>query len=170
MKRLYVLRSMRHRETGQYGLADYHRPLTRRGEIAAMAMGAAMQKKKYIPDLIICATTARTRQTLSNIWPYLNSAGASTPRIIYDYQLHLMRGEAMLNRLHQAEDGYENILIISIAPGISDLAQLLNRPNAAGINPLLRELPKGSLAIYKCTIQSWAELAPASNSLIEILS
>ncbi len=170
MKRLYLLRSTRHRSAGQSALADYHRPLTRRGEIAAIAMGKAMQKNGYIPDLVICAAVTRTRQTLANAWPFLHDAKGNVPEIVYDYRIHLMRGEAMLQRIHEVEARFERVLIISIAPGISDLARLLNQPNIAAPDPFAQDLPTGGLASFDCNIESWTALSPACGALINILN
>lgn len=170
MKRLYLLRSARHRLTGHSNLANYHRPLTRRGEIAAMAVGKAMQKNGYTPDLVICATTTRTRQTLANAWPCLHDTNGTAPELVYDFRIHLMRGEAMLQRLHEIDARFERVLIVSISPGISDLARLLNHANMDTADPFAQDLTMGSLAIFDCDADDWAAVTPACGTLINILN
>lgn len=170
MKRLYLLRSTRHRAIGLSSLEDYHRPLSRRGEISAINMGRIFRKHGYIPDLVICATTTRTRQTLANVWPDLLDATGKAPKAIYDYHMHLMRGEALIARLREVEDHYDRVLIVGIAPGISDLAQLLNQPKAQLPDPFEHGMPMGGLAVFDCNIVSWTDLAPACNELIQFIN
>ena len=45
-------------------LADFDRPLAPRGEEAALRMGAYMAAHDLLPDLILCSTAQRARQTL----------------------------------------------------------------------------------------------------------
>ncbi len=168
MKRLYLLRSTRHR-TVDSALSDYHRPLTRRGEIAATAMGKAMQKNGYIPDLVICATATRTRQTLANAWPYLQGMNGAAPELLHDFRIHLMRGDAMLQRLREINACFDRVLIVSIAPGISDLARLVIHPKEDTPDPFAQDLPMGGLAIFDCDADDWTSLSPACGTLINIL-
>lgn len=170
MKRLYLLRSTRHRTTGHVSLADYHRPLTRRGELAAITMGKTMQKNGYTPDLVICAAPTRTRQTLANAWPHLHDTNGNPPELVHDYRIHLMRGEAMLRRLHEIEARFERVMMVSITPGISDLADLLNQPNMATPDAFSHGLPVGGLAVFDCNVEAWTALTPACGALVKIVS
>lgn len=169
MKRLYLLRSTRHRSTISSSLPDYHHPLTQRGEIAAIAMGKRMQENSYMPEHVVCATATRTRQTLANIWPYLTDAQGKAPELALDYQIHLARGEAVLHRLQETAKRISSLLLVSIAPGISDLARLLIKPVKDQPGPFSADLPMGALAVFDCGIESWAELSPGCGSLIKIL-
>lgn len=168
MKRLYLMRSALHRVTSAT-LPDYHHPLKRRGEIAAMSMGKVMQKNGYIPDLVICAAPTRTRMTLSNMWSYLGEADDKLPELIHDYRIHLARGDAMLKRLHEVDAKIDSLLMISISPGISDLARLLNNAKIAAPDPFAQDLPPGGLAIFDCNADSWETVSPACGTLINIL-
>ncbi|MSP41799.1 MAG: hypothetical protein EXR08_00290 [Alphaproteobacteria bacterium] len=161
MKRLYLLRSMRHRSVTASTLKDYHRPLTRRGEIAAMAAGKRMQANGYLPENVICSTATRTRQTLAHIWPYLAHTTGKMPELAYDFHIHLARGDALLQRLQETDAGQQSLLMLSIAPGICDLARLINRPAAGAPDPFANDLPLGALAIFDCAADDWADLTPA---------
>jgi len=169
MKRLYLLRSTRHRSVISTTLKDYDRPLTRRGEIAAMATGKRMQANRYLPDYVICSAVTRARQTLAHIWPYLTDASGKMPELVYDYHMHLERGDAMLQRLQETDAGKQSLLMVSIAPGICDLARLINRPAAGAPDPFANDLPMGALAIFDCTADDWINLAPACGELLKII-
>lgn len=166
MKRLYLLHAARPRIDPSINLSDYHLPLTRRGEIRAARMGEFMQKQGYSPDLIICASPARARQTLSNMWPYLQSAGRPQ-EIIHDYRVHLMKGDGLLSQLQQLDEKYSQVLLLGMHPGAGELAGLLTRPasdSAAASSP---ELSPGALMVFDCGNAPWKSLALGSARLLE---
>ncbi len=164
-KQIFLLRSARARGADDTSLSDYHRPLTRRGESAAISMGKLMLRKGYTPDLVICATPARARQTLAYIWPSL----LRKPHLIHDGKLHLMRGNEMLARLQQVDSAYHRLLIVGKAPGITELARLLYRPPSSGApSPFTIEIAPCTLAVFECELESWADLAPACGGLVGI--
>jgi len=169
MKQLLLLRSCRHRAAAASSLADYHRPLTPRGEIAAMQLGKIMRKNHYIPDLALCATPARTRQTLAFIWPCLENAHGKTPKLVYDFKLHDMRGDGLLERLQQLDAECDRVLLVSTAPGICDLARMLWKAQNGAPSPFIADLPPGGLAVLTCETGKWAELAAGMCSLSELI-
>lgn len=166
MKRLYLLHAAQPRVQSSVNLSDYHLPLTQRGEIRAAQSGKFMLKQGYLPDLIICASPARARQSLSNMWPYLQSAGRPQ-EIIHDYRIHLMTGEGLLSQLQQLDEKYSQVLLIGMHPGAGELARLLIRPagdSAAASSP---ELSPGMLMVLDCGSAPWKSLAPRSARLLE---
>ena len=63
MSRLFLLR---HAKAGwaEPGMRDFDRPLEPLGRTDADAIGAAMRASAYIPDLVLCSTAKRARETL----------------------------------------------------------------------------------------------------------
>lgn len=169
MKQLLLLRSFRHRATSSSNLADYHHPLTRRGEIGAMQLGNNMRKNHYIPDLAICATPTRARQTLAFIWPFFTDAHGKTPEIIYDFKMHDMRGAELLDRLQQLGSEFDRVMLVSTAPGIYDLARLIWKTHDNEPSPFTADMPPGGLAVFACEAGSWAELTAGMCSLTELI-
>jgi len=169
MKQLLLLRCFRHRTTESSNLADYHRPLKRRGEIAAMKLGAIMQQKQHFPDLAICATPTRARQTLAFIWPFLTDAQSNKPNLIYDFKIHDMRGVELLHRLQQLDAEVDKVLLVSTPPGISDLAKALWKPQNNEPSPFVEHLPPGGLAVLTCEAASWTQLTAGMCNLSELI-
>ncbi len=66
MARLFLLR---HAKAGwaQPGMRDFDRALEPSGAADAEAMGEAMRTHGYVPDLTLCSTAARARQTLEGV-------------------------------------------------------------------------------------------------------
>ncbi|MFZ5914928.1 MAG: SixA phosphatase family protein [Pseudomonadota bacterium] len=166
MKRLYLLHAARPRADPSLNLSDYHLPLTRRGEILAAQLGKFMLKQGYSPDLVICASPARARLTLSNMWAYLASS-AHPQQIIHDYRIHLMKGEELLSQLQQLEERYKEVLLVGARRGVDELAKLLVRPSEDSSLTALPELAPGALMVFDCGTAPWTSLAPGSARLLE---
>jgi phosphohistidine phosphatase len=52
-------------------LPDHDRPLNSRGKAQAPMVGKAMAKRGLNPDLVLCSTARRTRDTLDLVLPEL---------------------------------------------------------------------------------------------------
>ena len=63
MPRLFLLRHAKS-PPAVPGQKDFDRPLAARGRAAAPAVGRHMADKGYLPDLVLCSPSARTRETL----------------------------------------------------------------------------------------------------------
>ncbi|MBX3578010.1 MAG: histidine phosphatase family protein [Rhizobiaceae bacterium] len=70
MSRLFLLR---HAKAGwaEPGMRDFDRPLDATGRADAEAIGEMMQASSLKPDLIVCSTARRARETLDGIAPHL---------------------------------------------------------------------------------------------------
>ncbi|GAB2822986.1 histidine phosphatase family protein [Actinocorallia aurea] len=110
-KRLLVLRHAK-AEVG-FGLADHERPLAERGLRDSAAMGAHLKEEGLIPDLVLCSTALRTRQTLEGL---ALDAPVSYERGIY------------------TGDGYDLLTLVQITP--AEVGTLL----LVGHNPAVHEL------------------------------
>ena len=62
MKRLLI---MRHAKSSwkDTDLTDHERPLKKRGKDDAHRMGKLLRSKKIVPDIILCSTAMRARET-----------------------------------------------------------------------------------------------------------
>src|ERR1700716_4011728 len=66
MKSLHLLRHAKS-SWKDPGLNDHDRPLSKRGRQTAKMMAAYLRRAKIAPDLVICSTAMRARQTLDPI-------------------------------------------------------------------------------------------------------
>ena len=68
---------MRHAKSSwsEPGLADHDRPLNKRGKQAAPEMGKLLRKEGLVPDLILCSTARRSRQTAEAVAASLRLRG-----------------------------------------------------------------------------------------------
>ena len=149
---------------GDAGLADHERPLNRRGERAAEAMAQHIAKKAPRPDLILCSTAARSRQTLA---PLVHCLAAPAPPILLEKGLYLASEAALLTRLQDAPSEAGTVLLIGHNDGIWRLAEILaGRGRAALLNALQGKFPTGALASLRAPIERWSDLAAGSAELV----
>jgi phosphohistidine phosphatase len=145
-------------------LDDHERPLNRRGEQAAKAMAAHIARRDPRPDLILCSTALRTRQTLA---PLVKLLDAPAPPIALEKDLYLASEDALLARLQAVGDEISTVLLIGHNDGIWHLAEALAGSGAADSLAALREkYPTGTLATLRCQDGPWRDLAPGGAELV----
>jgi phosphohistidine phosphatase len=147
-KRLYLLRhaksSWKHAD-----LADHDRPLAGRGRRAADAIARYLCEQAIAPELVLCSTARRARETAERIRPSLGA----TP-VHYESELYGASAAALVERLRSVPEGVASVLLIGHNPAIAELARDIARPS-----PQRRELeakfPTAALAMLSLPIPSW---------------
>ena len=118
-------------------LADYDRPLAKRGQKAAPLIGAAIARLDLKPDLILCSGAARTRETLALVLPPL---GAPPPEVIYDDAIYMATPATLMALLRKPPGAKtpKRVMIVGHNPGLEELSEELvgggarGRPGADG--------------------------------------
>jgi phosphohistidine phosphatase len=145
-------------------LDDHDRPLNGRGERSAKAMADHIARQGPRPDLILCSTAMRTRQTLE---PLLKRLPAPAPPISLEDGLYLASEQLLLARLRAVPDAVSTVLLIGHNDGIGELAQMLAGSGPADALAKLREkYPTGTLATLQVPDGPWSDLAPGSTELV----
>ena len=116
------------------------------------------------PDLILCSTATRTRQTLA---PLVKALGAPTPPIALEKDLYLAGEDALLERLKALPDEVQTVLLIGHNDGIGQLAgALAGQGRASELADLREKYPTGALAHLRMHRGPWSALAPGSCELL----
>ena len=145
-------------------LTDHDRPLNRRGERAAKAIGDHLAHHGPRPDLILCSTAARARQTLA---PVVKRLDSPAPPIMLEDTLYLASEEALLARLHAVADDVRTVLLVGHNDGIWRLAELLaGRGSPAHLAALQEKYPTGTLTTLRLPNGPWSDLAAGSGELV----
>jgi phosphohistidine phosphatase len=156
---------LRHAKSGwgTPGLADHERPLNERGQQAALHMAEYIARHAPRPDLILCSTAVRTRQTLA---PALARLTSPAPLIALEKGLYLASEMALLTRLQAIPGEIGTVLLIGHNEGLWQLAELLAGHGPASLLGALRdEYPTGALAVLRTPADRWSELAAGSAEL-----
>lgn len=162
-KRLLILRHAK--AMPSEGLEDSKRPLAPKGLEDSEALGKVMQQHKgYQPDLALCSPSVRTRQTLDGVLKSLAPPSVQYLDAIYDGTRSDLFGA-----VQNAEEKYSNILLVGHNPGIHDFAATLADDASPLFNRLLAGYKPGTLTVLECPCETWPELQPGQNRLIDVL-
>ena len=158
MKRVYLLRhaksSWKHPE-----LADHDRPLAGRGKRAATAIAEHLRAHEVDPELVLCSSARRARETLERIESALTGAGVRV-----EGELYGASGRELLARLRCLPDDVGSVLVIGHNPGMQELALEL----AAPAPELAGKFPTAALAALAFHGATWGELGPEATELVEL--
>ena len=120
MKTLLVLR---HGKSSwkDTSLADFDRPLKKRGKRAAEAIGKEIRRQNRCPDLVISSAARRARETAELV---AKLAGCGE-RIITTKKLYMSGFRAYLKVLTKVDEIYERVLLVGHNPDLEDLVEHL---------------------------------------------
>jgi len=150
-KKLYLLRHLKS-SWDDDTLADHDRPLAPRGRKAGKRMVRYLQTAGVAPELVLCSSAARTRQTLEAVRAALGDA-----EVRFEETLYAASDEELLGVLRAVEPDVGSVLVIAHNPGLEDLAAALS-----GVRQ--EKFPTGALATLGYE-GSWAQLGPGSCEL-----
>ncbi len=126
-------------------------------------MADYIARQRPLPDLILCSTAARTRQTLAPLLQRL----APPPSVSYERGLYLAAEDALLSRLKALEADVTTALLIGHNDGIWLLANALagSGPKDA-IARLEVKYPTAALAILRTPVTHWHDLGEHQCELV----
>ena len=139
-------------------LADHDRPLAARGRRDAKLIARHLRGAGVDPELVLCSSAARTRETLELLRPAL--AGAT---VMVEEELYGASSDDLLARLRLVPNTVGSVLLIGHNPGLHELALSL----ASGGDELERlevKVPTAALATIALAT-TWSRLAPAGATL-----
>jgi phosphohistidine phosphatase len=160
-----IILLLRHAKSAwsQPGVDDHERPLNKRGERAAEVMAEHIVHNAPRPDLILCSTALRTRQTLA---PLVHRLAHPAPPIALEKGLYLASEQALLVRLRAVPEDVRTVLLIGHNEGIGELgAVLAGSGDPAALDRLHEKFPTGALATFEVPDGPWRDLAPGGAEL-----
>ena len=164
-KRLFVLRHAKS-SWDNPGLDDHERPLALRGRRALEVMSSHIAAGDIAPQLVLCSTSRRTRETLEGI-------GVGGEHLI-EPALYSATCEDVLARLHDLPDDVASAMLIGHNPTMQMIVlRLTNRDGTGVVDPrrdaIKRKFPTGALATlsFDC---AWSDLASGRARLEEFVT
>jgi phosphohistidine phosphatase SixA len=110
-RRLYLLRHAKSSWKDER-LADHDRPLAGRGKRAAKAIAGHLRKQGIEPELVLCSTATRARETLAGIRAVLGDGEVRLER-----ELYRAGPGVLLARLHAGPEAVGSVMVIGHNPG-----------------------------------------------------
>lgn len=163
MKRLHLLRHAKS-SWDDPDLLDHERPLTARGRKAASRLAARLERQGVAPDLVLCSSAARARETLERLEPALGEA----PILVEDGLYHASAA-GLLERISSVPDDVDELLVVGHNPGLADLCLLLARPGGLRARVAV-DFPTCALATLEAdAAASWAGIAQGGMQLVGLL-
>jgi phosphohistidine phosphatase len=162
MKFLYLLRHAKS-SWKEPGLNDPDRPLNRRGRNAAKIMATYLRRSEIKPDLVICSTAIRAKQTLDPIVKAINP-----PKIILERKIYGGTQERLWEQLWNVPKSARSVLLIGHDPALHHFALELAKTG----KPLPfadEKFPTCAMARYRFR-GAWKALKPHGAKLISFVT
>ncbi len=143
---------------------DHERPLSKRGRRDGLAIGYRLVGDAIVPDLVVCSTARRSRDT----WVRAQEAGARAGRVMYDDHLYEAVAHELLKVLRRTPDEVDTVMFIGHCPAIPDLVEAL-APRDGHEELWARmdtKFPTSALATLAYQ-GGWSELARGSAHLLD---
>lgn len=156
---------MRHAQADPgWGIPDFDRGLGRQGTVDAPAAGAWLRETGLLPEMVLCSSALRTRQTCTWV---SNELGELAPTASLSDRLYGATDAQILAEINATPERVRSLLVICHQPAVQELAMRL----AASDSDMdaTMELSGGfrtaGLAVFR-TGREWAELDGADARLM----
>jgi len=164
---------LRHAKSAWPDVPDRERPLARRGQRDAPVMGRWLRGAGLVPDLVVCSTARRARETWQLVQPGLGAA----PPVRFDERVYQASAAQLLALIRREPPAVKTLLVVGHDPAVPGLALALagtspdDRTGAgagavpAGVPGRMRvKFPTSAVAVFACA-GSWDALGPGSARL-----
>ena len=164
-KRLFILRHAKS-SWDDPGLDDHERPLAPRGRRAVEAIALHVSARGIEPDVVLCSSSRRTRETLEGI--------AIGGEHLIEQHLYNATCEETIDRLRQLPESVSEAMLIGHNPTVQMVVLKLTNHDSDGADDPVRDevkrkYPTGALATLAIDCE-WTELAPGCARLEEFTS
>ncbi|QIJ61371.1 histidine phosphatase family protein [Streptomyces sp. JB150] len=157
LRRLVVLRHAK--SARPPGVPDHDRPLAPRGRRDAPAAGRALAAADCLPDLALCSTAVRARQT----WELAAAQWGTPPAVRHDPRLYAADAPGLLAVVRETPPRVGTLLLVGHNPALEDLVLGLA---GDGLDDTLERVrakfPTSALAVLSWRGTGWPELDPGA--------
>jgi phosphohistidine phosphatase len=151
MRRLILLRHAKS-DWSRPGERDHDRVLAKRGREAAPRMGAYMASHGLRPDLVLCSTATRARET----WNLVGPAFAQPPPVTYEERIYANNVDVLLELVRATKPAVHALLMVGHNPSFQVLAELLSASGHGEARRHLREkFPTAAMAVIDFPFDAW---------------
>lgn len=161
MHTLYLLRHAKS-SWADRTLPDRERPLARRGRRDAKQIAKHLVRLEIAPELVLCSSAARTRETLELVRPAL--VATSTVRL--EAGLYAASADELLERIRAVPEAVASVMVIGHNPGLQNFALVL-ASDGSELGRLEAKFPTAALATLTLPDTPWRRLSEGDAVLAE---
>ncbi len=145
MKTLFILRHAKS-SWDDANLADFDRPLNKRGFNTAPLVGETIRKNKFQIDLIISSPAKRAEQTAMLV----KETAQIEAGIRFDDRIYEASPHRLLNIASELDDKISSVMLVGHNPGLEGLVKMLTQE--------VEPMPTAALAVVDLKIDNWKEI------------
>jgi phosphohistidine phosphatase len=160
---------LRHAKSAWPDVADHERPLAGRGRRDAPRAGRWLRQAGYVPDLVVCSTALRARQT----WQLAAAELASSLPVRFEPRLYGASADDLLELVRQSPSEVETLLVVGHEPTMRELALLLasaaadaDASDSGRLERVRLKFPTAAIAVLACA-GGWSDLRPGTAGLAD---
>jgi phosphohistidine phosphatase len=149
------------------GGGDHERPLSAKGRRDADALGRRLGDDGdhlglgSFPELVLCSTATRTRQTAERVMAELGQP----PPVEYRRAIYEASPGGVVEQLQAVDDAVASVMVVGHNPTIEILASTLDRGEKRRRGP--RALPTCALAVFSFD-SAWTDVAIGTANGVEL--
>lgn len=142
-------------------IPDIQRPLSLVGRKQSSRVGAAVAADDLVPDLVLCSSSVRTRQT----WDLVRSSLGADPDVRYLDDLYYAGSSALVELVRAVPADVRTVLVVGHEPTMSQAAVLLAGPDSdpATLERVRVGVPTASWSLLE--VAGWDTLASGTAAL-----
>ncbi|MFF1896321.1 SixA phosphatase family protein [Streptomyces sp. NPDC058206] len=162
-RRLVVLRHAK--SAWPDDVADHERPLAPRGRRDAPAAGRWLREADCVPDLVVCSTASRTRQT----WDLVSDEFDATTPVTHDARLYQASAGELLGVVRDIPVHVRTLMLVGHNPGVQDLVLMLaGEADGYALEQTRTKFPTSAIAVLYL-LGPWSDLEPGAARLTEMV-
>ena len=125
-------------------------------------MATYIAERRLVPDIIVCSSAQRTRETLRVL---RDALGKDVP-VNIDGALYMASAADLLHQVQGLDDSMASAMLVGHNPGLQDLAlRLTGRGKAGSRNRMRSKFPTAALAVLTCPGRRWRAMKPLGATL-----
>ena len=153
------------------GVADHERPLNDRGRRDAPAAGTWLSAHDLVPDVVLCSSAVRTRQTAELVCAELGTErGTDAPIPQPDDTLYAAPALQLLLAINHVPDAVDTLMLVAHMPGVLELALHLASPDSDpdAYQRATGHFPTSAFTVFEVQ-KPWAELDGQDARLVQFV-
>ncbi|MFD3503767.1 SixA phosphatase family protein [Streptomyces sp. NPDC058676] len=148
------------------GVPDHERPLAPRGRRDAPAAGRALAEADLLPDLAVCSTAVRARQT----WELASAQWGTPPPVRFEAGVYAADVSDLLAVVHAVPAQVDTLLLVGHNPGLEELVlDLAGDSLDDALDQVRRKFPTSATAVLAWRGAAWSDLAPGTALLTDVI-